>query len=190
MTEFWDRDGHPINLHIWMHLYECGTYRTVARDVAVSTVDTSRGLDISTIWQGFDTGLRHLFFSPDWPEHGFLYETAVLETRIREGRKILETWHGMTEADARRNHDDATRWACGKLDTPTVVIRDHVIPPRPRAGWNVPARGERGPCPACRRRLQLTAAGTVVAHGRDSMHTYPHCRGSRLRPTLRTLESR
>lgn len=182
MTVFWDRNGKPIPRHLWTYLYERREYRTVAQDAVVSTVNTSRGLEVSTIWRGFDHDVP-FFGRSDRPEKALIYQTAVLRGDIYQNREIVRTWPGATEADAHRLHGEAVQWACDRVDTP-VVIRVPVVPPRPLTGWNVPPTRERGQCQACRRLIRVTAGGTLILHGQYAENTHPRCRGSRLRPAL------
>lgn len=182
MTELWDRNGKRLPQHLWEFLFECRNYRTVAQDAVVSTVDTSQGLDVSTIWRGYDHNAPSVGLTTQ-PTPALIYETAVLKGDLYQNRQIIKAWAGATEADARRLHDEAVRWTCDQLDTP-VVIRVPAIPPRPRTGWTVPPTRERGQCQACRRLILVTAGGTLILHGQYVEYPHPRCRGSRLRPAL------
>lgn len=60
MTDFFDREGQPLELLDWARLYEDVEYRQVALDEAGK-------YSVSTVWQGFNHRL----------EGGNYFETAV-----------------------------------------------------------------------------------------------------------------
>ena len=87
MTDFYDREGKPLELLDWARKYEDGEYRQVA-------LTRVAGGAISTIWIGFNQGLS---LQPG-PHH--LYETALLGKE--DAVEILGRWD--TEAEAQEGH--------------------------------------------------------------------------------------
>lgn len=181
MTRFYDRNGRPLPLLVWATLLEQATYRQVARDVVASTVDTARGLHVSTIWQGFDATL----VAPAGGE--LIYETVVVGVSSSGAREILCKRWAATEKQALAMHDDSVAWAREQLG-PSVVIPDPTVPARsPRWGWAVPSSRhprERGKCRACGRQIRQTAGGRLTAHGQQSLRPWPRCQGTRMLPTI------
>jgi hypothetical protein len=178
MTQYWDRAGKPLHVIAWAHLYNHDSYRRVARNIVASRENTTDVLDVSTIWWGYDTELALADGAPGWPDRGTRYETAVLRGP-RQHPTIITSWRGVTEADARRLHDEAVAWACDRVTSP-VVVRIPVVPARPRYGWNAPWQRRSGPCQVCRRKISLRNDGTTVAHGRHSGRQHPACPGTHL----------
>lgn len=136
MTElgFWARDGKFLPLSVWRWLFTQETYRQVARNVVTSTVHADQGLGVSTAWRGFDPNVPLWSPGPGRPDKGMIFETAVIEGDSWDTARVIESWPAATEAGARRAHDRAVQWACGRLTAPTIH-RLPVVPAHPRDGW-------------------------------------------------------
>ncbi len=184
MTDFRDRDGKPLRLLTWGMLMEQPSYRIVARDAVVSTMDTTTGYSVSTIWIGFDDTHWRWTTPATAPPPPLIFETAVLMISAnRHNPDLIETWRCATEAEARRQHDLAVKWASTKAAAP-IVIRVPAVPSRPRAGWNIRyAVQQRGRCRACRRRVPLTTGGNTCSHTERSGQSR-HCAASHLPPAM------
>lgn len=180
MRDYWGRDGQRIHTSIWETLRWQDSYVFVARNIVVSTQDTSNTLDVSTVWRGFDPD-QHPWPVVPAPAPLSIFETAVLRGKPGGQSLIIANWDADTETDAREQHAESVTWACGIIDAPATIIRIPVVPARPRDGWRVQLRRRmRGTCQVCRHRDRVAPGGQLTTHGN------PTCRGSGLPPAVGT----
>lgn len=90
MTDFYARDGQPLDFESWAGLREDDTYRRVAE----TWIDD--GIWVSTVW----LGINYSFTAPP-----LIFETMVFAAHLREIDH--EVWRCSTESEARVMHQVA-----------------------------------------------------------------------------------
>lgn len=88
MSEWFDRDGKPLEMLEWARLFENLEYKRVARD------ELTNGCLVSTVW----LGLNHGYGGPP-----LIFETMVF--RPDDGVDGGDMERYSTEAEARAGHD-------------------------------------------------------------------------------------
>ena len=99
LTEFFDRQGKPLDLLDWAALYEDDDYRLLrCTDLGTYVV--------TTIWRGFDTGLRPKPIP-------LIFEVAVFAKIMSDDPQECsgQTYQFPDEATALAAHD----WTCTQL---------------------------------------------------------------------------
>lgn len=100
MTDFYDRQGNPLELLAWARLYEDDDYR----QLRVTDLGT---YVVSTIWRGFDTRLAN----PDGPPR--IFEVAIWSTTAGNDPQNCDgqTYQYPDEELALGAHD----WTCTQI---------------------------------------------------------------------------
>jgi hypothetical protein len=86
VSEFYDRDGQPIDLSRWGELCNVDGYRRIAE----TFIGPYR---VSTVWLGLD----HNFWPGGTP--------LIFETMVFGGDRDCELWRYSTEAEAAAGHE-------------------------------------------------------------------------------------
>lgn len=128
MTEFYDRDGNPLNLMQWARLFEdFEGYRNL-RQTRITDAATGAQYLVSTVWLG--NNQAYLGGPP------LIFETMVFS----EGPLDQQCWRYSTEAHALAGHDAAVLVVGATLTEPVPVdVTDQSPrPPRPRKAGTLP----------------------------------------------------
>jgi len=106
MSDFFDREGNPIDVSKWGRFFEDLDYKIVARDVL------DDGKVVSTVWMGVD----HNYFG-DEGDSPIIFETTVFADE--DGCTDLYMNRYSTEAEALEGHKHAVELA------PTLEVVDY-----------------------------------------------------------------
>jgi hypothetical protein len=126
LVNYYDRNGHPIDLERWIQLFEDRGYKIVAQHWV-------RGWMISTVWLGLD----HNFSAGGKP---IIFETMVFPPGDESGEHGTSSEEYMerysTEEAAQAGHDQALTWVRNRLGDDSVndilsaaQFSDPVTPP-------------------------------------------------------------
>lgn len=99
MTEFFDKDGKPMELLEWARTFEDDQYRQIAKNrVGAHTV--------STVWNGFDA----FRWSDDEPARIFSTGVFVTADAQKEGGfELVEEQTYLTQEEALQGHADLVK---------------------------------------------------------------------------------
>lgn len=98
MPDYYDRDGLPISLELWTHLFQDNSYiRVISTELHLGP--SNRAL-ISTIWLGLDHNFyRFMNLTEDPPPH--IFETMIFH---KAGHLNEEQYRYSTEEEAITHH--------------------------------------------------------------------------------------
>lgn len=138
MSDWYDREGNPIDLRTWARLFEDREYATIA--ILDEARDDGTHVKISTVWLGLDhnwgpgpplifetmifmhsmTPLREVPVDPEFPISESMRDRMAREMTDHPMHEQQWRWH--TEAEARYGHDLVVKAYRENLD-PNLLIK-------------------------------------------------------------------